>query len=298
VACGTYAGEVVIADMESGDVLKRWTPEGEEQSEITAIDFDGEHVSSGDAGGSVYFRRGEECLLNVQHSGTVTGVHWTGLTTAYSCSADKRLVEWDLDRGCEKQALQGPRPLLCMSVCEKYAALGRDDGSVVVCSLSPLREMFAFKAHTSAVSSIHLVTVSQLLTGSSSGEVAIWRLDEDEESGRRCTRFEGHTAPVVALNGDAEKIVSGARDGTVRVWDIAKSRLRFMLQGFTAYIGSVEFSSSWLCADGTNNAVILMDFATDEEEDDDEEEEDDDDDEDDDGDDDDDDGEIDEDARQ
>ena len=50
VACGTYAGDVVIADMESGEVVRKWEPEGEEQSEVTAIDFDGEHVSSGDAG--------------------------------------------------------------------------------------------------------------------------------------------------------------------------------------------------------------------------------------------------------
>ena len=31
-------------------------------------------------------------------------------------------------------------------------------------------------------------------------------------------------------------------------------------QGFTAYIGSVQCSSDWLIADGTNNAVVLMDF--------------------------------------
>ena len=61
--------------------------------------------------------------------------------------------------------------------------------------------------------------------------------------------------------GDAEKVVSGARDGTVRVWDISLGRLRFMLQGFTPYIGSVQLSSSWLMADGTNNAVVMMDLS-------------------------------------
>ena len=73
--------------------------------------------------------------------------------------------------------------------------------------------------------------------------------------------LKGHTAAVVALDGDAEKVVSGARDGTVRVWDLAAGELRFMLQGFTAYIGSVQISPSWLIADGTNNNVVCMDFS-------------------------------------
>ena len=65
--------------------------------------------------------------------------------------------------------------------------------------------------------------------------------------------------------GDAEKVVSGARDGTVRVWDISLGRLRFMLQGFTAYLGSVQVGPSWLLADGTNNAITLLDFAEEDE---------------------------------
>ena len=87
--------------------------------------------------------------------------------------------------------------------------------------------------------------------------MTLWRLDEEEESGRRSAHFRGHRAPVVCLDGDGEKIVSGARpkhacalsvpglsprvetcacrrpgarDGTVRVWDVEAGRLRFMLQ--------------------------------------------------------------------
>ena len=36
-----------------------------------------------------------------------------------------------------------------------------------------------------------------------------------------------------------------------------------MMRGYTAYIGSVQISPSWLLADGTNNAVVLMDFSAD-----------------------------------
>jgi len=77
----------------------------------------------------------------------------------------------------------------------------------------------------------------------------------------------------------------GARDGTVRVWEAESGRTRFVLQGFTAYLGSLQVSPTWLLADGTNNAVVMLDFTEEavraqEEEEDDEDDDDDDDDDD------------------
>ena len=37
--------------------------------------------------------------------------------------------------------------------------------------------------------------------------------------------------------------------------------MRFLLQGFTAYLGSLQIAPTWLLSDGTNNAVVLVDFA-------------------------------------
>ena len=43
-------------------------------------------------------------------------------------------------------------PICAMGTCEGFAALGLANGRVVLCSLSPLRELFSFEAHTAAVS--------------------------------------------------------------------------------------------------------------------------------------------------
>ena len=67
-------------------------------------------------------------------------------------------------------------------------------------------------------------------------------------------------AQVVCLQGDVEKVVSGARDGTVRVWEAETGESRFVLQGFTAYLGSLQLGPTWLLADGTNNAILMLDF--------------------------------------
>ena len=64
----------------------------------------------------------------------------------------------------------------------------------------------------------------------------------------------------MCLYGDGDKVVSGARDGTVRVWEVATSKVRFELRGFTAYLGSLQMGPTWLLADGTNNAVLMLDF--------------------------------------
>lgn len=154
-------------------------------------------------------------------------------------------------------------------------------------TLSPMRELFTFTAHADATTAVSLISPSQLLTGGADGtvradyffllsgrrrqhvlscpltrpwrvrdvQVCLWRLDEEGDSERRCTTFEGHRAPVVCLYGDGDKVVSGARDGTVRCWDVAKASLRFMLQGYTAFLGSLQVGPTWFVADGTNNAV-------------------------------------------
>ncbi|KAL1503059.1 hypothetical protein AB1Y20_011126 [Prymnesium parvum] len=291
LVCGSFLGSVVLAEIDSGDEVRRWEParsedDAEGQHEVTALEFDGEVWAAGDVSGNirVHSASHERCG-QAKRAAPISGLclHEQLL---FSTSLDRRLVCWDTaymfgaPSASNEQGLQpsggvnslaklneigsllAPTPILCMSSCMGYAALGLSSGEVLLCTLSPLRTLLRFSASESAVSSIHLVTTSQLVCGSSDGTVRIWRLDETEESGRRTTSFRGHKAAVVSVVGDTEKIVSGARDGTIRVWDIARGRLRFMLEGFTAYLGSVQLSPSWLIADGTNNNVVVkLDFS-------------------------------------
>jgi len=104
LACGTYLGDVVLTDLASGAVVQRWEPEdtftqeyeellayegeyeedeeeeeeGNHRSEVTCLDFDGIHVSSGHASGALYLRDAERCVMRGEHAGVVTGVHWDG----------------------------------------------------------------------------------------------------------------------------------------------------------------------------------------------------------------------------
>ena len=108
LAVGTHGGEVVLAELSTGETIQRWglgaagarpddDTESTERAEVTAIYFDGERVGSGDAAGNVLLRsRTRGTVLRGKHAHVVTGVHWPGDERAYSSGADRRLVAWDL----------------------------------------------------------------------------------------------------------------------------------------------------------------------------------------------------------
>ena len=285
LACGTYTGDVVLCDVATGSLIKSWDTEiwdptesdvdYDGQSEITAIQLTSSgdeqlRVLSGDAQGAVVLRapNAKAPLMRATHRAPVSAVHYDGDSRVYSASLDSRLACYEVDGTTDGAVLSVPsttltlkQPILQMSVFENYAALALSDGSVTLATLSPMRELFSFKAHDrSATTAVSLVTSSQLLTGSADGKVRLWRLDEDGDSERRCVTFEGHQGPVVCLYGDGDKVVSGSRDGSVRVWESESAASRFVLYGYTTYIGSLHVSPTCLLSDGTNNAVMLLDF--------------------------------------
>ena len=57
----------------------------------------------------------------------------------------------------------------------------------------------------------------------------------------------------------------GEREGTLRVWDIEREEVRYHLQGFTPYIGSLHLDASRLLVDGANDAILCLDFGASEE---------------------------------
>ena len=83
---------------------------------------------------------------------------------------------------CDSLAFRAP--ILSMSVFEGYAAVGTSDGTVTVCTLSPLRSILSFDAHDDAATAVNLVTGSLLLTGSADGSVC------------QCTHARAHALPL------------------------------------------------------------------------------------------------------
>ena len=125
------------------------------------------------------------------------------------------------------------------------------------------------------------------LTGSSTGAVYAWRVDRRE--GASCVspslaaKMIGHAAAVVSIStGNPRHVVSGAHDGTVRVWnapdltpddedgeerggggDVKKSECLYAVTGHTVWLGSVQADETRIVCDGANNIAMCYDFSDD-----------------------------------
>jgi hypothetical protein len=69
------------------------------------------------------------------------------------------------------------------------------------------------------------------------------------------------TAPVIALQSDAEKILAVYADGTIRCWDVATGKSHYEMQGRSPQVTSLQFDETKLLVDGTHSVVVVHDFS-------------------------------------
>jgi len=141
-----------------------------------------------------------------------------------------------------------------------YVCAGLQSGFIQVFTRDEQpREVLSFRAHPSAVRSL-CVSGSVMYSGAENGEIAAWDL---ARGGRIVASFMGHRGPVVALSASDGRLASGAHDGTVRLWDSAAGKQLYAVGGHTVYLCAVDLDAQngRLLADGTNNVVVLHDFA-------------------------------------
>jgi WD40 repeat protein len=73
-------------------------------------------------------------------------------------------------------------------------------------------------------------------------------LERDRDWQTETVILEGHSGCVhsVACSSDGSRIVSGSRDGTIRIWDAISCGVQLILKGHTGSVRSVAFSSDGL----------------------------------------------------
>jgi len=85
--------------------------------------------------------------------------------------------------------------------------------------------------------------------------------DNHDDEKRFLTTFRGHVGAVyqVCWSADSRIIVSGSKDSTVKVWEIASKKLLFDLPGHADEVYSVDWSPNASCvASGAKDRLVKM----------------------------------------
>jgi len=80
------------------------------------------------------------------------------------------------------------------------------------------------------------------------------------DSNVRIFEHSTQSSPVVAIQGDENKIIVAYDDGMISCWDLETGRSMFDLKGRSNLISSLQFDETRLVADGTHSIVVIHDF--------------------------------------
>ncbi|GAA5871890.1 hypothetical protein JCM3774_000721 [Rhodotorula dairenensis] len=88
-----------------------------------------------------------------------------------------------------------------------------------------------------------------------------WMLDQRWTKGKPSwSWFEGHEDSVYCCQFDDRKIISGSRDRTIRVWDIASGETTHILRGHEGSILCLQYDDEILVTGSSDSTVIVWDL--------------------------------------
>ena len=147
---------------------------------------------------------------------------------------------------------------------------------------SALEEAWRYTVHGCPVRALAIIEEgTMVVTGAQDAMIKVWGL-RPAGGVAPLVALSGHMGPVVCLSESAVReesaeeedddegedearpgplLVSGALDGTLRVWDIRKGKALYGMLGHTAYLSKVQVDGPHLLADGTNNVMLVHDFS-------------------------------------
>ena len=217
LAVGTWDGELVLCDSQTGKVLKRLK---EHRETITTLTFDG----SGD-----YLASG---------------------------SADDRLIVWDAASGEDlftfHQGNEYDVTTCAFSPDGKRIVTGDGENQLKVWDAETGDELETLEGHHEPVTCVAWASDGRIVSGSWDDTVRIWKGGKVTTTlqGHRAD------VTGLALNSNASRVVSASEDKTLRIWNVASGALEAILHGHAEPIRCVAISpDDRLIVSGSNKEI-------------------------------------------
>ncbi|KAL2913590.1 hypothetical protein HK105_206892 [Polyrhizophydium stewartii] len=88
-----------------------------------------------------------------------------------------------------------------------------------------------------------------------------WLLEKNWREGNYVVRdITGHAEAIYCIQFDEDKIVSGSRDDTIKVWDIKTGQCRQTLRGHNASVLCLQYNQTMLVSGSSDASIIVWDL--------------------------------------
>ncbi|HEV3006679.1 MAG TPA: protein kinase [Pirellulales bacterium] len=246
---GCADGTLRLADLETGRQVQRFTGhEGEVRS--VAVSPDEQLILSAGHDGTLRFwdvAQGRELRRCTEHKSSVACAVFSGDGRfALSGGSDRTLGIWDVAAGRQLRRCAGHEaPIVCMAAIHGVARVlsGDAGGMLLLWDVQTGRQIKAIQAHQSPVLAVANSPDGQFAISASGWDAKVaeeylrlWRI----RTGEPIVAFLG-APPVrtVAMTHDGRYVLSGGRDGSLRIWNLTGRELHRYAGHAGEVLGSV-----------------------------------------------------------
>lgn len=202
-----------------------------------AVSSDGEYLASGDMDKLVHVWSIQgDTLTKVHtfkgHRDAVSGLTFRrGTHTLYSSSWDRSIKIWSVDEKAYVETLFGHQDKICgidAGGRERCVTAGGRDGTARVWKIVEESQL-VFNGPQSSIDCVALLNEEHWVTGGEDGHLAVWGIHKKKplvvvqnSHGVDPSNGEPNWVSAVATKHNTDTVITGSRDGVVRVWQVGE----------------------------------------------------------------------------
>ncbi|MCK6458270.1 MAG: serine/threonine protein kinase [Planctomycetes bacterium] len=191
-----------------------------------------------DDGAHVWDAREFRRLFVAGKGDPVHGVAFAPDGSYLATATDDGVTLWDPATQQEKGRIELPEGATCLATSADRIAAGSNDSSVVLLDPANAEIQALLRGHEDPVSALAFTPDGkQVVTASYDKTVRVW----EAVSGHELAVFQGHDEAVLSVGCGEGLLVSGAADGTMRLWAPRTGGAVVTLRGDEDFLSAVAF---------------------------------------------------------
>jgi len=200
------------------------------------------------------------CLTLKGHEGHVTGISLCA-DKLVSCSEDKTIKVWDVDKQKVKKTLSGHKTRITAVASDNKSIIsGSRDGEIHIWDVRTGEITDTEPADHSSITCLSMGTVPRhAMIGRADGEI---RLMDMRTPITIVRTFFGHTGAITGLDFNGDILVSSSSDSTARVWDFGTGTCIHQLKGHYSDVSSIKLDENKIVTGSYDETIRYWDIAS------------------------------------